>query len=87
MMKTTNGSGTFGKKTFTHWRRKSVLLSQSASSLPVYREGKVAQGKKWRKAAGASVTAGHGRRVLSVRELAIQPTQRVMRYVLQYRGA
>lgn len=24
---------------------------------------------------------------MSVRELAIQPTQRVMRYVLQYRGA
>ena len=28
-----------------------------------------------------------GKKMLSVRELAIQPTQRVTRYVLQYRGA
>jgi len=77
---TANASGTLSK-TFTPWRRKSVL-SQSASNLPAFNSWTPAEkesGKKGRRG------WPRGKKVATVRELAIQPTQRVTRYVLQYR--
>lgn len=77
-----NASGTLSR-TISSWKKKGAALSQSASSLPVYaalhrdRE----KDKENRRPGG-----GKAKRVLSIRELAIQPTQRVTRYVLQYRG-
>ncbi|TCD64313.1 hypothetical protein EIP91_004260 [Steccherinum ochraceum] len=75
-----NGSGTLSR-TLTHWRRKSTL-SQSVSSLPALSKTKEKE-RKWK--GGSLAKVGSGRKVVSVRELAIQPTQRVTRYVLQYR--
>lgn len=73
--KTSPGSGTLSR-TFTHWKRKGSALSQSMSSLPAFAALHTEK----------EIKKGKGRKVASVRELAIQPTQRVTRYVLQYRG-
>ena len=77
-------------RTFTAWRRRSFVSPSSSlpSGLPGLHLSLTGL--------SSSGTSGHGHgngnngsreRKPTVRELAIQPTQRVMRYVLQYRGA
>ena len=72
-----SASGPLLSRRFSSWRPVSLLSSsnslvQSAPSSPTFRHGSVSYPSKDKK--------------LTIRELAIQPTQRIMRYVLQYRG-
>ncbi|KAH8099813.1 hypothetical protein BXZ70DRAFT_219141 [Cristinia sonorae] len=80
---TTTLSRTF---TFAAWRKSTVALSESQStgSLPVLVDRGHRGGGRGGKAEKVK-TKAKAKRAVTLRELAIQPTQRVMRYVLQYR--
>ncbi|THH31947.1 hypothetical protein EUX98_g2225 [Antrodiella citrinella] len=76
-------SGTLSR-TLKSWKRKSGM-SQSASSLPAFVQSWEKEKEKSQKGGRGVGSGGGGKKVASVRELAIQPTQRVTRYVLQFR--